>query len=133
MADYEGLTQGLLKRLDGSDEDVIFATIALFTLEWKYCVELSYACAVNSERTGTKDAPLDRFAVLCAQLAFPIPPEFTTILHTESRFVLHRMSLVPVMFSDSDWEEVEAKLCIYLTIRYYLKQEIIHKWSLHDY
>lgn len=133
MADYESLTQDLLKRLDGSDEDVIFATIALFTLEWKYCVELSYSCAVNSERTGTKDVPLDRFAALCAQLAFPIPPEFTTILHTESRFVLHRMSLVPIMFSDSDWEEVEAKLCIYLTIRYYLKQEIIHKWSLPEY
>ena len=133
MADYESLTQDLLKRLDGSDEDVIFATIALFTLEWKYCVELLYSCAVNSERTGTKDVPLDRFAALCAQLAFPIPPEFTTILHTESRFVLHRMSLVPVMFSDSDWEEVEAKLCVYLTIRYYLKQEIIHKWSLPEY
>ena len=133
LADYDSLTQGLLKKLDGSDEDVIFATIALFTLEWKYCVELSYSCAVNAESTGAKDVPFDRFAVLCAELSFPIPPEFTTILNTESRFVLHRMALVPAIFLSAGWKEIEAKLRDYLTIRYYLKQGIMHKWSLPEY
>lgn len=133
MADYESLTQGLLKKLGGSDEDVIFATIALFTLEWKYCIELSYSCAVNAESAGAKDVPLHRFATLCAELSFPMPPEFTTMLNTESRFVLHRMALVPAIFSSTGWEEIEAKLCNYLTMRYYLKQEIIHKWSLSEY
>ena len=133
MADYDSLTQSLVEKLDGSDEDVIFASIALFTLEWKYCVELSYACAVNAESARVKDIPLDRLALLCAELSFPIPPEFTTMLHTESRFVLHRMDLVPAIFSEVDWEEIKAKLCDYLTIRYYLKQEVIHKWSLSEY
>lgn len=133
MADYDSLTKELVKKLNGSDEDVIFAAIALFTLEWKYCVEFSYSCAVSAEGVGVKDIPLDRFAALCAELSFPIPPKFTTILHTESRFVLHRMDLVPAIFSSADWGEIEAKLCDYLTIRYYLKQEMIHKWSLPEY
>lgn len=38
MQDYDKLVSLLLKKLDGSDEDVIFGTIALFTLEWKYNV-----------------------------------------------------------------------------------------------
>lgn len=133
MTDYDNLTQGLVKKLDGSDEDVIFATIALFTLEWKYCVELSYSCAVNAEGAGTKDVSLDRIAALCSELSFPIPPTFTRILHTESRFVLHRMDLVPAIFSSIGWDEIEAKLLDYLIMRYYLKQELIHKWSLPEY
>lgn len=35
MQQYDELTSGLKKMLDGDDEEVIFATIALFTLEWK--------------------------------------------------------------------------------------------------
>lgn len=133
MADYDSLTHELVKKLDGSDEDVIFATIALFTLEWKYCIEFSYACAVNAESANSKGIPLNRIALLCADLSFSIPPEFTTVLHTESRFVLHRMALVPAIYSNADWDEIEAKLCDYLTIRYYLKREIMHKWSLPEY
>lgn len=133
MSDYDNLTRELVKKLDGADEDVIFATIALFTLEWKYSVELSYSCAVNAERAGTKDIPSDKIALLCAGLSFLIPPTFTTILHTESRFVLHRMDLVPSIFSSIGWDKIEAKLLAYLTMRYYLQQEIIHKWSLPEY
>ncbi len=38
MDDYDQLVSELINKLDGHDADVIFATIALFTLEWKYNV-----------------------------------------------------------------------------------------------
>lgn len=133
MRDYDELTKGLSSKLEGSDDDVIFATIALFTLEWKYNVELFYSCAVNAENRSSQDVPIQKVAALCAELSIPLPPDFTERLHTESRFILHRMNLVPSIYDGSNWDEIEDKLYHYFTIRYYLKQIVIHKWSLLDY
>ena len=111
MHEYEKLTEGLVKKLDGDDEDVIFATLALFTLEWKYNVELFYQCAVEAEKNKVKEIPLERIAPLCAELSVPVPPECTTIIQTESRFVLHRQELVKLIYNDPDelWEEIYDK------------------------
>lgn len=132
MQDYDKLVSLLLKKLDGSDEDVIFGTIALFTLEWKYNVELFYSCAVNAEKAGTQEVPVHRLAGLCAELSIPLAPYFTQMLHTESRFVLHRLKLVPAVYtaSESEWEEVKDKICHYQTARYYIEREIVRKWDM---
>lgn len=132
MQDYDKLVGQLLEMLDGTDEDVIFATIALFTLEWKYNVELFYSCAVNAEKVKEKDVPHHRLATLCAELSMPLPPYYTQMLHTESRFVLHRTKLVPAIYnsSESGWEEVQDKLCHYLSARYYIETEIVRKWDM---
>lgn len=132
MQDYDKLVGQLMEMLDGTDEDVIFATVALFTLEWKYNVELFYACAVNAEKTKTKEVPLQRLSALCAELSMPLPPYCTQTLHTESRFVLHRTKLVPVIYSSSksDWDEVQDKLWHYLSAKYYITTEIVRKWDM---
>jgi len=132
MQDYDKLVSLLLKKLDGSDEDVIFGTIALFTLEWKYNVELFYSCAVNAEEVGVQDVPVHRLAGLCAELSMPLAPDFTQRFHTESRFVLHRLKLVPTVYtaSESDWDEVKDKICHYQTARYYIEKEIVRKWDM---
>ena len=36
MDEYHRYIEKLIEMLDGDDEDVIYATIALFTLEWKW-------------------------------------------------------------------------------------------------
>ena len=135
MNDYDKLTKELAERLDGDDDDVIFATIALFTLEWKYNVELFYACAVEAEKNKTKEIPKQRLATLCAELSMPLPSDFPTMLHTESRFVLHRKELVDAVYnaSDEDWEEVNQKLYHYFIAKYYIEREIVHKWSMPEY
>ena len=105
MQDYDKLVSLLLKKLDGSDEDVIFGTITLFTLEWKYNVELFYSCAVNAEEVGVQDVPVHRLAGLCAELSMPLAPDFTQRFHTESRITsynvcytkLLRMSLLDMI------------------------------------
>ena len=140
MEEYDKLVADLIGLLDGDDEDVIFATIALFTLEWKYNIELYYNCAVKADKHKIKDVPVHKLAVLCAVLSMPVPFDFDqylrpTMLHTESRFVLHRLDLVPYLYSKSDkaWEEVNDKLWHYFIAKYHITQEIIHKWSMAEF
>lgn len=134
MNQYDELVSVYVKMLDGNDEDVIYATIALFTLEWKYNVELFYACAVEAEKHNEKEVLKDRLAMICAELAVPIPGS-RVILHTESRFVLHRRKLVSSIYeaSDEEWEELNMKFWKYFIARYYLKTELVHKWSIPEY
>lgn len=135
MNGYDELVNSLIKRIDGDDEDIIFATIALYTLEWKYQIELFYNCAVEAEKLNVKEVPKDRIAALCSELSMPVPPDFTQILHTESRFVLHRLELVHNIYEDTDelWEEIKDKLWQYFIAKYYIEREIVHKWSMPEY
>ena len=73
MGEYDRLVTHLIDLLDGDDEDVIFATIALFTLEWKYNIELFYNCAVEAEKHKITDVPVHKLATLCAELSMPLP------------------------------------------------------------
>lgn len=123
--DYDELISQLIAKLDGSDEDVIFSTIALFTLEWKYNVELFYSCAVHAEKSGTQEIPIQRLGLLCADLSIPLPSYY---IHTESRFVLYRLKLVPSVYSAPEpaWNEIEDKMWQYLVAKYYIETEKIH-------
>lgn len=135
MEEYDKLVAHLIDLLDGDDEDVLFGTIALFTLEWKYNIELYYNCAVEAEKNKVNDVPVHKLATLCADLTMPLPPDFDTMMSTESRFVLHRLELVPYLYSESDeaWEEVQDKFWHYFVAKYYITREIVHKWSMPEY
>ena len=64
MADYDNLTKNIAEGLAGNDEEVIFAAIALFTLEWKYNVELFYSCAAEAEEHRVSEIPIERLGLL---------------------------------------------------------------------
>lgn len=135
MEEYDKLVVHLINLLDGDVEDVLFGSIALFTLEWKYNIELFYNCAVEAEKRKISEVPVHRIAALCAELSIPLPPYFTTKIHTESRFVLHRLDLVSYLYSEKDkmWDEVEAKFYDYFVVKHYIESEIVHKWSMSEY
>lgn len=135
MDDYDQLVSELIDKLDGNDADVIFATIALFTLEWKYNVDLFYSFAAEAEKHKVKELPIERLGLLCAGLAVPLPPYFTTTMHTESRFVLHRPQLVPCIFDkdEAGWDEIKEKMWQYLSAEYFIHTEIVHKWSMPEF
>ena len=136
MQDYEEIVKKELPKLSSdNDDDVIFAAIALFTLEWKYNIELFYACAVEAEAKGTTDIPVHRIGILCAEVAVPLIPHFLQTLHTESRFVLHRLKLVPLIFgaTEAEWSEIEWKMWNYLGARNNIEKEIVRKWSMAEF
>lgn len=123
--DYDELISQLIAKLDGSDEDVIFGTIALFTLEWKYNVELFYSCAAHAEKAGTQEIPIQRLGLLCADLFIPLPSNY---ILTESRFVLYRLKLVPSIYSASEqtWNKIKDKMWQYLVAKYYIEKEKVY-------
>lgn len=111
MQEYDQLVGDLLQKLKGSDEDVLFSTIALFTLEWKYNVELFYACAVEAEKKHEKDVPVNSIAMLC--VAVPVD---SGKLVMESHFVLNRLKIVPYVYKENsvEWKRIMEKYEAYL-------------------
>ena len=95
-------------------------------------MELFYSCAVNAEKAGMQTVPVHRLAGLCAELAIPLAPDYTQTLHTESRFVLHRLKLVSSVYnaSQEEWDDVQDKICHYQIARYYIETEIVRKWEM---
>lgn len=133
MHEYDSVIDELLKLLDGNTEDVLFATIALYTLEWKYNIELFYNCAVEAEKNKVKEVPINRLALLCAVLYVLAPSN--TVLPIESRFVLHRRDLVPYMYeaNDEDWEAVKEKFYQYFIVKYYVRKDMFHNLTIPQY
>lgn len=121
MADYDAFVQTLVDKLD-KDEDTLFSTIALYTLEWKYDIELFYACAVEAEKYPYDESTVQKVFFLCGQLGILIPPTFTRRLQTESRFIKNRLSLVPYIFDGSDWNPIDGKIQAYLLLKYAVKK-----------
>lgn len=135
MKDYDKLVQGLLEGLDGDAESVVYSTIALFTLEWKYNVEFFYTCALNAEKYGKNEIDPRKIGALCSELQTPI---FDDILYPQmvwihSRFILNRMKVVPAIFDGSLWDPYEEKIYHYLCIIHSFNQILVHHDSLVDY
>lgn len=135
MAEYDELISSLIEGLDGDDEEVIFSAIALFTLEWKYQIELFYNCAVNAEQTNTTDIPHTKIAELCVDCEMPIYTDYPVVrnLFIQSRFVLHRMKLVPLIYDGSAWDEIEEKIYHYLVMNYEFDKTLVHHDYLYEY
>lgn len=125
MEEYEKEVSELLEQLDHR-ETLVFATIALFTLEWKYSIELFYTCAVQAEVWKCKEVPTHKVATLCAELAVPLAPDFNRNVYTESRYIKNRQSLVPAIYDGSDWFPYEGTIGAYLTISYVSRKELLY-------
>jgi hypothetical protein len=135
MTDYDNFIASLTEKLDGDDEDVIFATIALFTLEWIYKVELFYSFAIEAEKAQSKILPIERLPLLCAIRPVPLPPDYIQRSYMESRYVLHRKQLIPCLFhyDDADWCEIILKFNEYMAAEYSIRTEIVSKWSMPEF
>ena len=125
MRDYDRLTQSLVDRLE---DERVFATIALYVLEWKYNVELFYTCAVEAEKHKRKDIRKENIALLCADCHMPRAYDMTQTLHTHSRFIKKRMDLVPLLYDGTDLEELNLKFMCYHNLRY----EVKHALTVND-
>lgn len=125
MDKYDRLTQSLVDRLE---DDRVFATIALYILEWKYNVELFYACAVEAEKHKQKEVVVPNVALLCADCNMPRAFDMKQTLYTESRFIKKRMDLVPLLYDGTDLEELNLKFMCYHNLRF----EVKHSLTIND-
>lgn len=54
---YDKLVESLIERSKLSDKDMVFASLALFTLEWHYPLEMFYelSCLMEEEEIDSVD------------------------------------------------------------------------------
>lgn len=124
MEEYDKLVSNLIEKLNGDDQDIIFASIRLFTLEWKFNIELFYACTLEMEEKQIKEIIPHRLGLLCANLSIPYAP-IHHLIHTHSRFLLGRKELLPYLFTSNEevWTRVESKISTYLVASYLIRKD----------
>ncbi len=68
--EYDNWVRNLIERSKESDEDMVFASLAYYTLEWKYSFELIYMIAEKMVEDDIDDVSFWNFYVLCGFLRF---------------------------------------------------------------
>ena len=85
---YDRFIEKLKSRAELSDKDMVFASIALFTLEWNYSIETVYYAASIMEAKGITEVDANTIILLCGCLT--LESRFGGSVSTESRMVKER-------------------------------------------
>ena len=97
--EYDDFVDELAKRAKKSDEDLVFSSIAMFTLEWKYSIEFFYLISKLMEEKEVESIDTDMIAMLCTRVW--IESQFGGSVTTDSRMVKERQ-LFLFSFIDKD-------------------------------
>jgi len=93
---YDELVEYLMERSKQSDEDMVFASLALFTLEWHYPIETFYELACLMEEEGIDTVDQSSLILTCG--AVEIESRFGGWFKTDSRMVKERRLILPYLF-----------------------------------
>lgn len=98
---YDEFVESLIERSKKSDEDMVFASLALFTFEWHFPMETFYFLSRIMEDEGLKTVDRRALGMLCGFIN--IESQFDGWASTESRMVKERMFVLPYLFGkDTD-------------------------------
>ncbi|MBR6364578.1 MAG: hypothetical protein IKS10_00555 [Lachnospiraceae bacterium] len=84
-------------RANENDEEMLFASAAFFTLEWKYSLEFIYALADFMEEAGIKEVDPLTFKVFSGAVQFI--SRLSCRIRTDSRMVTERQNLAMIFLS----------------------------------
>lgn len=106
---YDELIESLIERSKNSDEDMVFASLAFFTLEWHYSVEMNYFLSYIMENEKIDAVDQSSFALLCGYLE--LESRFGGWYTTDSRIIKERLLIMPYLFGKNtdknDCEEMK--------------------------
>ncbi len=98
---YDELIESLIERSKKSDEDMVFASLALFTLEWHYPIETFYHLSCLMEEEGLKTVDRSALALICGSVQ--VESQFGGWVSTDSRMVKERQLILLYLFGkDTD-------------------------------
>lgn len=66
---YDTFVEKLIEKSKKSDKDMVFSSIALFTFEWHYPVEMFYQIASIMEKENIKDINASALRLLCGEIS----------------------------------------------------------------
>ena len=97
---YDKMIESLIERSKKSDEDMVFASLAMFTFEWHYPIEFFYciSCMMEENNTNTIDLPL--LTLLCARLD-NLESIFGGNASIDSRMVIERFVFLPQLIESN--------------------------------
>ncbi len=95
---YDNMIEGLIARSYKSNHDMVFASLALFTIEWKFAIETLYHIACLMEEKGLQK--VDRHAVGLLVGEVWVESQFGGSVTTESRMVKERRYVLDDIFDE---------------------------------
>ena len=115
MDQYDNLIASFKSKWLKSKEDIVFYSLAGFTLEWKYAVDFVYQVATEMEESGIKEIPdiQRRMVAFCGDI------EGESILgnkiFTHSRLLtIRQSSVVPIVNEKNDSDYMEGLIHEYV-------------------
>ena len=99
---YDEVILQLNGRWGKTDEDVVFCSLAAFTLEWKYPINYLYSVVNRMEELGISDFPdqMSRMATFCADINY-VSMELSTRIATHSRMIAVRERYIDLMLQEA--------------------------------
>lgn len=112
--EYDDVIRTMKEKSEEGPEGMVFGSLALFTLAWKYAFDFYYNVAVEMDRTGQKhiDDVERKCSLFCGPvgLVSALPPQYTGgIIHTDSRMILIRDKFVSSFLDLSETDEARYR------------------------
>lgn len=97
--EYDKWVEKLIERSKKSDEDMVFASLAFFTLEWKYSLEYFYELA--EYMIGNDLDEIDYYTAWLFTGTFNFDSSFGISVGTDSRIIVDRKRLISTYYNKS--------------------------------
>ena len=94
--EYDRWVQELIDRSKKSDEDMIFASVAFFTFEWKYAIEYYYYLAEYMVENNINT--VDFWLIYLFTGSFRFESMLGIEVETDSRMIKDRIELIPLYY-----------------------------------
>lgn len=91
--EYDEWVEKLIERSQKSEEDLLFAAMAYFTLEWKYSLEYIYLVADYMEQNNINEVDYRTLWAMTLPLTFD--SRLGVSMHEENRMIKERQFLIP--------------------------------------
>ncbi len=112
---YDKTVEDFITRSRKSDEDMVFASLAFFTLEWHYGIEFLYELACMLEEEGSQEVDYNMLGMVFGSIE--IESRFGGWAHTDSRMVKERLVLIPFLIDKPEVKHQQIKQFVFDIIR----------------
>lgn len=94
---YDLFIKDIIAKSQKNDQDMVFYSLAFFTLEWHYPIEFFYHLACLMEETDMQEINQSDLALLCGNVK--IESRFGVWVSTQSRMVVERLAFADALFN----------------------------------
>lgn len=95
MEDYDRKIVDWKQKSLETDYNMVFYSLAFFTLDWKYAFEFAYILANKMEQIGVKEVDRDFYSILCARMT--IHSFLGCEVGLDSRMVRPRQKMIDIL------------------------------------